>query len=239
MADRSTIVYDNVRMPHSVVCMPYSVIGKPVLGTRILARPPRHRPETEIGPDTEIDCFAVIWIGVQIGKRCLIGTSATVRENVTTGDDCTIGIGVDLGAGTILGNNVHLQNRCIIAPGTHIGDGCFFGYSVITAADNDVAACLAYKHNPSTQTPPVIGKNVFIGSGARIGPGVTIGDGAVVGIGATVVDDVPPGARIMGEKATLRSGDGAYLDRETGMWVSNETDTATPEPAPKRAKKAA
>jgi serine O-acetyltransferase len=45
---------------------------------------------------------------------------------------------------------------------------------------------------------PVIGNDVFIGTGARILGPVKIGDGAVIAANTLVITDVPAGATIMG-----------------------------------------
>ena len=48
-----------------------------------------------------------------------------------------------------------------------------------------------------------IGKNVWIGFDTCILPSVTIGDNAVVGARAVVTEDVPPGAVVAGNPATI------------------------------------
>ncbi len=50
---------------------------------------------------------------------------------------------------------------------------------------------------------PEIGKNVFIGAGACILGGITIGDDAVIGANATVIENVPRGGVVVGDKARL------------------------------------
>ena len=45
---------------------------------------------------------------------------------------------------------------------------------------------------------PVLGDDLFIGSGAKIIGGVTLGSGARVGANAVVVHDVPPGVTVVG-----------------------------------------
>jgi serine O-acetyltransferase len=50
---------------------------------------------------------------------------------------------------------------------------------------------------------PVIGDNVFIGTGARVLGGIRIGDDAVVGANAVVIKDVPDGATVVGIPAKI------------------------------------
>lgn len=54
--------------------------------------------------------------------------------------------------------------------------------------------------------PVVIGDDVWIGIGALILKGVRIGSGAHIGPGAVVTTDVPAGARIKGNPASLDKG---------------------------------
>ena len=49
-----------------------------------------------------------------------------------------------------------------------------------------------------------IERGAFLGAGAVVVPGVRIGAGAVVAAGAVVIDDVPPGATVIGVPARAR-----------------------------------
>ena len=48
---------------------------------------------------------------------------------------------------------------------------------------------------------PAIGANVFVGTGARLLGGITVGDGARIGANAVVIEDVAPGATVVGAPA--------------------------------------
>jgi serine O-acetyltransferase len=50
---------------------------------------------------------------------------------------------------------------------------------------------------------PVIGDNVYIGTGAKVLGAVTVGDNARIGANAVVLDDVPPGATAVGAPARI------------------------------------
>jgi serine O-acetyltransferase len=51
---------------------------------------------------------------------------------------------------------------------------------------------------------PVLGNDVFVGSGAKIIGGLTIGSGARVGANAVVLHDVPAGATAVGIPARCK-----------------------------------
>ncbi|MGN1022402.1 MAG: DapH/DapD/GlmU-related protein [Lachnospiraceae bacterium] len=83
--------------------------------------------------------------------------------------------------------------------GVTIGDGTQIGPGVAIVTDNhDLDDRMILRCRPV-----VIGKNVWIGAGAKIMPGVTIGDNAVIAGGAVVVKDVPADAIVGGNPAKL------------------------------------
>jgi acetyltransferase-like isoleucine patch superfamily enzyme len=95
-----------------------------------------------------------------------------------------------------IGKNVFVNHSltCMAIGGISIGDGTMIGPNVIIATDNHdlrskmVLVCKSVR----------IGKNVWIGAGARILPGVHIGDNAVVGAGAVVTKDVAANTVVAG-----------------------------------------
>ena len=91
-----------------------------------------------------------------------------------------------------------------ILPSVSIGPGLFIPHPVGTVV---VARGLGrnVRLNPNitigprtTFESPLIGSDVTIGAGARILGGIVIGDGATIGANAVVIDDVPPGATVVG-----------------------------------------
>lgn len=122
-----------------------------------------------------------VGINVDIKK----GFKATKPDNITIGDNVSIGL------------DVIMQAHGPIA----IGD-----YTLIAAGVNISTA----KHflnkrklemRGGTQHPVTIGKSCWLGSGVIVLPGVTIGDGTVVGAGSVVSKDLPPEMICMGVPA--------------------------------------
>lgn len=86
---------------------------------------------------------------------------------------------------------------CMSISGISIGEGTMIGPHVIIATDNHDLQNKMILRCKSV----VIGKNVWIGAGAKILPGVHIGDNAVVGAGSVVTKDVEAGSVVAGVPA--------------------------------------
>jgi maltose O-acetyltransferase len=124
---------------------------------------------------------------------------ATVGENANIRPPfyCDYGYNISVGKGVFMNFNCVILDVVAVS----IGDMTQIGSAVqILAAD--------HPRDPDLRTaglesgrPVVIGKNVWIGSGAIILPGVSIGDNSIVGAGSVVTRDVPAGATVIGNPA--------------------------------------
>ncbi|MEG0379706.1 MAG: DapH/DapD/GlmU-related protein, partial [Eubacterium sp.] len=107
----------------------------------------------------------------------------------------------DFGKNITIGKNVFINSGCHFQDqgGISIEDGSLIGHRVVLATLNHDQS----PSNRASMEPAaiVIGKNVWIGSGAIILPGVTIGDGAIVGAGAVVTQNVRPSTVVGGVPA--------------------------------------
>lgn len=109
----------------------------------------------------------------------------------------------DCGKNLRLGKNVFVNAGCHFQDqgGLTLGDGCLIGHNVIICTLNH--AFEEDRRGDMLPRPVTLGRNVWVGSGARILPGVTIGDGAIVGAGAVVTRDVPPRTLVAGVPARV------------------------------------
>ena len=92
-----------------------------------------------------------------------------------------------------------------------IGDGCRFGPAFVVACESGVTigdrvtagsrVAITDRLYPNQLAPVTIEDGVHLGCGAIVGAGVHIGRDAVVADGAVVVDDVAPGAFVVGNPA--------------------------------------
>lgn len=83
----------------------------------------------------------------------------------------------------------HGLSGIFISMAATIDDGCTILQQVTIGSNTSVGS----KRNGA----PKIGKNVFIGAGAKIIGGVTIGDNARIGAGCVVTEDVPANATVV------------------------------------------
>ncbi len=67
----------------------------------------------------------------------------------------------------------------------------------------------------NTHDFPLIGNDVTIGAGARVLGGIVVGDGATIGANAVVIDNVPPGATMVGIPARPTKVKGSFYAKQT------------------------
>lgn len=106
---------------------------------------------------------------------------------------------IDFPCQMTIGKNIFVNHSltCMSIGGVTIGDGTMIGPNVIIATDNhDMNNKMVLRCKSVT-----IGKNVWIGAGARILPGVHVGDNAVVGAGAVVTKNVEANSVVAGVPA--------------------------------------
>ena len=109
----------------------------------------------------------------------------------------------DFGKNITIGKNVFINACCCFQDqgGITIGDGALIGHRVVLASINH--GLPPDERHGNYPAPIVIGKNVWIGSGAIVLPGTTIGENAVVAAGAVVTKDVEPYTVVAGVPAKV------------------------------------
>lgn len=124
------------------------------------------------------------------------------KVNVLSGASIFAGPGsvVEIGDDTFINPRSEIHARQLVS----IGSECAISWDV-TIMDSDHHAIIDEHGNEKPRHAPVkIGNKVWIGTGATILKGVTIGDGAVIGAKSVVTKDVPAGAVVAGQPATIK-----------------------------------
>jgi acetyltransferase-like isoleucine patch superfamily enzyme len=139
----------------------------------------------------------VIYHGNQIGDRFQTGHGVLIREDNIVGDDVSIGSGSVVEHHVRIGNGVRLHSNVFIPEFSVLEDGCWIGPNVVFTNAK-------YPQSPRCRDELV---GAYVESGAKIGanatllPGVRIGHDSLIGAGAVVVEDVAPGAVVVGNPA--------------------------------------
>ncbi len=132
-----------------------------------------------IGSNTNIWQFCVVFPNAKIGDNCNICANVVIENEVTVGDNVTVKSGVQLWDGVTLEDNV------------------FIGPNVTFTND-----LFPRSKNPDWKlSKTVVKKGASIGANATIICGVTIGENAMIGAGSVVTKDVPAGEVWIGNPA--------------------------------------
>ena len=136
---------------------------------------------SDIGEDTKIWQFCVVFPMASIGKNCNICANVLIENDVVIGDNVTIKSGVQLW------------------DGIHVEDDVFIGPNVTFT--NDVFP--RSKVYPVRFERTVIKRGASIGANSTVLPGVTVGEYAMIGAGSVVTKDVPAFTLWYGNPAKL------------------------------------
>ena len=134
---------------------------------------------TNIGDNTNIWQFCVVFPKAKIGTGCNICANVLIENEVVIGNNVTVKSGVQLWDGVTLEDNV------------------FVGPNVTFTND-----LFPRSKNPDWKlSKTVVKKGASIGANATILCGITIGENAMIGAGSVVTKDVPAGEVWIGNPA--------------------------------------
>lgn len=148
-----------------------------------------------IGNETRIWQFCVIFPHAVIGKNCNVCANVLIENEVTVGDNVTVKSGVQLWDGVTVEDNV-----CI-------GPNVTFTNDLVPRSKN-----VNYEMKKT-----LLKKGCSIGANSTIVAGRIIGEYALIGVGSVVTKDIPPHTVWYGNPARFRgyiTKDGILLDKE-------------------------
>ncbi len=134
-----------------------------------------------IGSNTNVWQFCVVFAGARIGANCNICAHVLIEDDVVIGDNVTVKSGVQLW------NGVRLEDNVFIGPNVTF--------------TNDLYP--RSKVHPGRFLLTTVKAGASIGANATILPGLTIAEGAMVGAGAVVTSSVPVNAIVVGNPARI------------------------------------
>lgn len=148
----------------------------------------------QIGDNTNIWQFCVVFPEAIIGENCNICAHVLIENRVVVGNNVTVKSGVQLWDGLIVENNV------------------FIGPNVTFTNDKYPRSKESFVLRNT-----VIRKNASIGAGAVILCGLTIGEYAMIGAGSVVTKNIPANTLWYGNPANQKgfvTEDGIVLDMD-------------------------
>jgi serine O-acetyltransferase len=104
---------------------------------------------------------------------------------------------IDHGAGVVVGETARIGTRVTLYQGVTLGGTGF----------------------QRGKRHPTLGDNVTVGSGAKLLGPIAVGDGAKVGANTVVVEDVPPGATVVGNPGHPVRVEGRRVEGPDADWI--------------------
>ncbi len=170
-----SLIDDEVVIGKNVTIDPFNIIkGKTIIHDNCHIKSFNYIENCEIFEDCTVEQSNLV--NSVVGKGCVVGPFARLREHALVGENCRVGNFVEIKKST-LGNGVkasHLAylGDCDVGDLTNVGCGAIFvNYDGKT------------KHHTS------VGKNSFIGSNCNIIAPVKIAEGSYICAGTTVTKD--------------------------------------------------
>jgi acetyltransferase-like isoleucine patch superfamily enzyme len=196
----TAIVYPGTKLGEGVKVLEHAVVGKqPSLSPRSTARR-EELPPAEIGDGTTVSTGAVVFAGVRVGARVILGDQSCVRERVVVGDDVVIGRGSLVENDTTIGAMTKIQADVYITAYSTLEEHVFVAPCAVTTNDNFMGRT---ERRHELIKGPTIRRGARIGGGAILLPGIEIGEEAFVGAGAVVTKNVEPRMLVVGNPARV------------------------------------
>ena len=104
---------------------------------------------------------------------------------------------IDHGAGVVIGETAVIGDRVTLYQGVTLGGTGF----------------------QRGKRHPTLGDNVTVGSGAKLLGPIAVGDGAKIGANTVVVEDVPPGATVVGNPGHPVRVEGKRVEGPDADWI--------------------
>lgn len=136
---------------------------------------------SDIGSNTRIWQFAVVFEKAKIGRDCNICSHTLIENDVVLGDRVTVKSGVQLW------------------DGLRVADDVFIGPNATFANDRFPRS----QRKPAKFLSTILHEGASIGAGAVLLPGIEIGRNAMIAAGAVVTRSVPANAIVVGNPAKI------------------------------------
>lgn len=194
-------IYPGVTIGDDCTVFDGAVIGRPPMSAGNTTRPINtdSRP-LSIGAGSIVGANAVLYTGISIGQRVLIGDLASIREGCVLAEDVVIGRNVSIMYDTQVGERTRVIDGAILTGNMLVEPDVFIGPGVSSVNDNDVYL-KRFGLEPFSVRGPIVRRFALIGTSAILAAEVEVGMGALVAPGAMVTHDVPAWTVVAGVPA--------------------------------------
>ena len=160
---------------------------------------------------------SIVESGVVLKRRTFVGVNTTIRANSVIGgpgfgfeiDESGIPTRISHFGNVEIGKNVEIGSNVVISRGTLdatiIGDDVKIDDHVFIAHNVEIGPRTLVIAGAEISGSVVIGADCWISPQSTVLQKIKIGDKATVGLGAVVIENVPPGAVVVGNPARVIS----------------------------------
>jgi acetyltransferase-like isoleucine patch superfamily enzyme len=199
----NVVVYDATVIGDGCFIQDGAVLGKvPSLSPRSTAKRGQLEP-LRLAEGCVVCTNAVVYRGTSLGRGCIIGDLASVRERCMLGESVVVGRGTCVEMETKIGDFTKIQSNCYITAYMLIEDHVFIAPNVMTTNDNFMGRT---EKRFALEKGPTIRRGARVGGGSVLLPAVEIGEEAFVASASVVTRDVPSRTLVMGTPAKVVRG---------------------------------
>jgi bifunctional UDP-N-acetylglucosamine pyrophosphorylase/glucosamine-1-phosphate N-acetyltransferase len=154
--------------------------GEVILGNDVYIGPNTILKDVYIGDGSRIEAFSHL-VSAKVGKKCVIGPYARLRE------------GSDIQNLAKVGNFVETKNTTL-GEGSKANHFTYLGDTIVGTKTNIGAGTITCNYDGTNKHKTIIGDNSFIGSNSSLVAPVEIGNNSTIAAGSTITKNVPEDA---------------------------------------------
>ena len=163
--------------------------GEVILGNDVYIGPNTILKDVYIGDGSRIEAFSHL-VSAKVGKKCVIGPYARLRE------------GSDIQNLAKVGNFVETKNTTL-GEGSKANHFTYLGDTTVGTKTNIGAGTITCNYDGANKHKTIVGDNSFIGSNSSLVAPVEIGNNSTIAAGSTITKNVPENALGVGRSKQL------------------------------------
>ena len=158
-----------------------------------------------VGKNTKMEPGVIIYDDCEIGRDCIIGTSAVLKSDTKIGDHTIFGTLSTSEGNAEIGSWTTIHSQCHVTWGMKIGSNVFIAPFFYTANTPEMSVGKFGYPNTTDDPryPPIVKDGVRIGENVGLSPGVQIGEGSLIDMCCLITKNVPPNSHVRAEKAIV------------------------------------